>query len=180
MTAFELDDLLDHYNFPAGGRGNKAQKQEKAKELVEQELNELRSELAGEGGGAMPMPTAVAELVVASAQVEVAPAEVEASTAAAPPAAPAEVDPLLPLPAAPVEHTDASAPLPLPAGLDEAGAVPLPPPDSIMNVVVPEGYTAGTTFTAALPDGNLINVTVPPGAGPGEVIQVAALPPTVG
>jgi hypothetical protein len=70
LTNFELDKLLDRYNCPAAGRGNKAQRQEKAKELVEAELRQLRVGLMGEdGAGVEIIPSAIA-VVVAPAEME--------------------------------------------------------------------------------------------------------------
>ena len=50
----------------------------------------------------------------------------------------------------------------------------------IVNVTVPAGVGAGEIFTAQMPDGQMAQCQVPPGAGPGTTIQVHAPPPIVG
>ena len=47
----------------------------------------------------------------------------------------------------------------------------------MVNVTVPEGKNEGDFFKAKMPDGQIVKCQVPPGAGPGAVIQVKAPPP---
>ncbi|EOD27720.1 hypothetical protein EMIHUDRAFT_450070 [Emiliania huxleyi CCMP1516] len=46
LTNFQLDKLLDSYGVAAADRGNKQARQDRAKSLVENELNSLRAELS--------------------------------------------------------------------------------------------------------------------------------------
>ena len=45
---------------------------------------------------------------------------------------------------------------------------------NMVNVTVPDGAFAGDMFTARMPNGQLAQCEVPPGAGPGAVITVNA------
>ncbi len=132
------------------------------------QTSDFSDEWAGMEGGTAP-PMAPPQTPPAAAP-PVAPPPAAAPPVAPPPAAAPPVAP--PPAAAPPSTAAVPEPAPAPPPQPEAPAPPAPAAPTLLTITVPDGVVAGQQIQIKAPTGQLVNVKVPEGCGPGSQFKI--------